>query len=273
MQTTVSSSMNMMQEHEGVIRLSVFVGVFALMAVWEIFGQKRVLTQPKLQRWLTNWALVVVNSVAVRLFVPILAVSFAVSMQEQSVGVMNFVEMPVWLSVILSVVILDCCIYFQHVLSHRIPMLWRLHKVHHADRDIDVTTGARFHPLEIIFSMFYKLVCIFIFGVPAIAVFLFEIILNASAMFNHSNVSIKAGIDKVLRLLIVTPDMHRVHHSELPDETNSNYGFFLPWWDRLFNTYIDQPKYGHDDMTIGLREYQTDNPSKLAWSMLLPFKK
>ncbi len=265
--------MNMMQEHEGVIRLTVFVGVFALMAVWEIFGQKRELTQPKLQRWLTNWALVVVNSVAVRLFVPVLAVSFAASMQNHSIGLMNFIDMPVWLSVILGVVILDCCIYFQHVLSHRIPMLWRLHKVHHADRDIDVTTGARFHPLEIIFSMLYKLVCIFVFGVPAIAVFLFEIILNASAMFNHSNVSIKTGIDKVLRLLIVTPDMHRVHHSELPAETNSNYGFFLPWWDRLFNTYIDQPKYGHNDMTIGLTEYQTDNPSKLAWSMLLPFKK
>ncbi|MDY7098154.1 MAG: sterol desaturase family protein, partial [Pseudomonadota bacterium] len=188
-------------------------------------------------------------------------------------GLLNLVALPFWVEVLIAIVLLDFAVWAQHVASHKIPILWRFHKVHHADRDIDVTTGARFHPVEILLSMLYKLACVIVLGPAAVAVFLFEVILNASAMFNHSNVRLPARFDALLRSLIVTPDMHRVHHSAIQRETDSNYGFFLSLWDKVFGVHIAQPELGHDRMVIGLDEYQDDAPSSLRWSLAEPFRK
>jgi len=179
--------------------------------------------------------------------------------------------LPFYVEVILAIVILDLAIYFQHVMSHKLPFLWRFHKVHHADRDIDVTTGIRFHPIEAALSMIYKCGIILLLGPATLAVLVFEILLNASPMFNHANVSLPKSVDRLLRLIIVSPDMHRVHHSEIPQETNSNYGFFLSIWDRIFRSYIPQPQKGHQGMAIGLSEYQTEKPASLLWSIKIPF--
>lgn len=257
---------------EGAIRLTVFASVFALMAFAEAMFPRKDRTQKRSSRWVTNWALVILDTVALRIFVPVLAVGTAVYAEAKGWGLFSFTDLPTWLEIALAILLLDMAVYAQHVASHKIPILWRFHKVHHVDRDIDVTTGARFHPIEILLSMAYKLACVLLIGPAAIAVFLFEVILNASAMFNHSNVKLPLGFDRVLRTLIVTPDMHRVHHSIIQRETDSNYGFFLSIWDRLFRTYIAQPELGHDDVVIGLEEHQSDQPSSLLWSLLLPFK-
>ena len=203
---------------------------------------------------------------------PILAVGAATIAAQNGWGLMNLVALPTSIKIILAIILLDGAIYAQHVATHKIPLLWRLHKVHHADRDIDVTTGARFHPIEILISMLYKIVVVIALGAPAVAVFIFEVILNASAMFNHANWKMPQPLDKVLRLLIVTPDMHRVHHSVIHGETDSNYGFFLSVWDRLFGTYIPQPKAGHDEMVIGLDTLQSPDPGTLIWSLTAPFQ-
>ncbi len=263
--------MNFFQENEATIRLSVFIGVFTLMALLEVFAPRKERVMPRMQRWVTNWSLVVIDSIAVRLLIPTVAVAFAQLASSKGWGVFGWLDWPVWLEIVLAVILLDMLIYWQHVASHHFPLLWRMHKVHHADRDIDVTTGARFHPLEILLSMAYKLLCILLLGPATVAVFLFEVILNASAMFNHSNVRLPLVLDRWVRRFIVTPDMHRVHHSVLVNETNSNYGFFLSVWDRVFNSYIDQPERGHDDMRIGLGEHQDSRPASLWWSLKAPF--
>lgn len=260
-------------EQQGVIRLSVFIGVFTLMALLELLAPKKERALPRTKRWVTNWSLVIINSVSMRFLIPVLAVSVAQYVEQAGWGLFSFIDLPFWLECLLAIIVLDMLIYWQHVASHHLPILWRFHKVHHADRDIDVTTGARFHPIEIGLSMLYKFLCIAILGAPAFAVFVFEVLLNASAMFNHSNVRLLKGLDAVVRKFIVTPDMHRVHHSIIVPETNSNYGFFLSLWDRLFGSYIDQPKMGHDKMTIGLEEYQDDKPASLLWSLKIPFIK
>lgn len=257
---------------EGAIRLTVFASVFILMALAETMFPRKERTQKRSARWVTNWTLVILDTLALRFFVPVLAVGAAVYAEDKGWGLFSLTELPTWLEITLAILLLDMAVYAQHVASHKIPILWRIHKVHHVDRDIDVTTGARFHPIEIILSMAYKLACVVLIGPAAIAVFLFEVILNASAMFNHSNVKIPLSIDRFIRTLVVTPDTHRVHHSIIQRETDSNYGFFLSIWDRLFGTYIDQPKLGHDDVIIGLAEHQTDQPTSLFWSLLLPFK-
>ncbi len=265
--------MSFIQDNEDLIRLSVFFGTFVAMALWEVLSPRTKRVLPRMRRWCVNWALVIIDSLTLRLLVPVLAVGVAGCVADAGWGILNWVVLPTSLKVILAVVVLDMLIYWQHVASHRFAVLWRFHRVHHADRDIDVTTGARFHPVEILLSMVYKFACIALLGAPAMAVFLFEVLLNASAMFNHSNVTIERKTDQMIRKLIVTPDMHRVHHSIEEKETNSNYGFFLSVWDRLFRTYIDQPKGGHEGMTIGLREFQSDEPSSLRWSLLSPFMK
>lgn len=257
---------------EGTIRLTVFASIFILMAVAEAAFPRKTRTQTRSKRWVTNWALVILDTVALRIFVPVLAVGMAIYTDEKGWGLFALTALPTWLEITLAIVLLDMAVYAQHVASHKIPILWRFHKVHHVDRDIDVTTGARFHPVEILYSMAYKLACVVIIGPAATAVFLFEVILNASAMFNHSNVKLPLGFDKIMRTLIVTPDMHRVHHSIIQEETDSNYGFFLSIWDQLFRTYIPQPREGHDGVIIGLEEHQTDAPATLLWSLLLPFK-
>ncbi len=255
------------------IRLGFFFGIFAVMALWELAAPRRRLTQPKAVRWANNIGLVFFNSFLVRLVFPLAAVGMAVFAREQGWGVLNYFEVPYWLAVVAAVVVLDFFIWLQHVMVHAVPALWRLHRMHHADLDFDVTTGARFHPLEILLSMLIKFAVIAVLGPPVLAVIVFEVLLNATSMFNHSNVRIAAGVDRVLRLFVVTPDMHRVHHSVEDDETNSNFGFNLPWWDRLFGTYRDQPRAGHINMTIGIRDHRDSREvDRLDGMLLLPFK-
>ena len=257
---------------EGTVRLCVFASVFVIMACAETLMPRKQRTQPRGLRWFTNWSLVIVDSIVLRIVFPILAVGVAAYAGEQGWGVLNLVALPFWLEVILVVVLLDLAVWAQHVATHKIPILWRVHKVHHVDRDIDVTTGIRFHPVEIILSMAYKLVVVIALGPAALAVVLFEVVLNASAMFNHANFRLPLAVDRVLRTVIVTPDMHRVHHSVIHRETDSNYGFFFSVWDRIFGTYIAQPYHGHNGIVIGLDEHQDESPSSLLWSLILPFK-
>ncbi|MDV3238594.1 MAG: sterol desaturase family protein [Gammaproteobacteria bacterium] len=254
------------------IRLGFFFGIFAVMALWELAAPRRRLTQPKAVRWANNIGLVFFNSFLVRLVFPLAAVGMAVFAREQGWGVLNYFEVPYWLAVVAAVVVLDFFIWLQHVMVHAVPALWRLHRMHHADLDFDVTTGARFHPLEILLSMLIKFAVIAVLGPPVLAVIVFEVLLNATSMFNHSNVRIPAGVDRALRLFVVTPDMHRVHHSVEDDETNSNFGFNLPWWDRLFGTYRAQPRAGHEGMTIGIRTFRDGKwCSWLTGMLAMPF--
>ena len=263
---------NFITEYEIVIRLSFFFGVFAVMAFWELLAPRRQLLVPKLLRWSNNLALVVLNSVVLRLLFPAAAIGMAVFAEKQGWGVFNYYDLPLLLTAVVSVVVMDGFIYLQHVMVHAVPALWRLHRVHHADPDFDVTTGSRFHPLEIILSMLIKFAVIMVLGPPVVAVIIFEVLLNGTAIFNHSNVRLNKTFDKYLRLFVVTPDMHRVHHSVEADETNSNFGFNLPWWDRLFGTYRAQPRKGHEAMMIGIHQY--NRPEQVTWlhkMLLLPF--
>jgi sterol desaturase/sphingolipid hydroxylase (fatty acid hydroxylase superfamily) len=250
-------------QNEAVLRLSFFIGVFVVMAVWEMLAPRRALTLSKVLRWTNNLGLVFVNTLILRLIFPAAAVGMAAFAGELGWGLFNYYALPFAVEVIASVVVMDLVIYLQHVMVHAVPVLWRLHRVHHADPDYDVTTGARFHPLEIILSMLIKFATIAALGPPVVAVVIFEVLLNATAMFNHANVRIPVGFDRYLRLLVVTPDMHRVHHSVEDDEANSNFGFSLPWWDRLFGTYRAQPRAGHVNMTIGIHHY--NDPKQVSW--------
>jgi len=259
-------------QNETVIRLTAFFGVLAVVALAEIILPRRRLTVSKLRRWASNLGIVFLNSLFVRLLLPATAAGFAVVAGQRGWGVFNVLDAPAWVSIIASVVFLDFAIYLQHVMFHAVPALWRLHRMHHADLDFDVTTGARFHPIEILLSMLIKFAVIAVIGAPAAAVIIFEVLLNATAMFNHGNFRLPAGLDRVLRRFVVTPDMHRVHHSIEDHETNSNFGFNLPWWDRLFGTYKDQPDAGHEAMTIGIRDYREPKlATDLPGMLILPF--
>ena len=260
-------------QNETAIRLTAFFGVLALVAGAEFLFPRRRLSVSKLRRWTSNLGIVFLNSLVVRLLLPVTAAAFAVFASDQGWGLFNYFDAPVWFAVVASVVILDFAIYLQHVMFHAVPALWRLHRMHHADLDFDVTTGARFHPVEIILSMLIKFAVIAVIGAPAAAVIIFEVLLNATAMFNHGNVRLPTALDRVLRLFIVTPDMHRVHHSIEDHETNSNFGFNLPWWDRLFGTYKAQPDAGHEAMTIGIRDFRDlRTASDLPGMLILPFR-
>lgn len=259
--------------NEVIVRLSFFIGTFVVIALWEVIAPKRALTVSKAIRWFNNIGLVVLNTVILRLLFPAAAVGVAAFAASQGWGLLNYYQLPFVLAVILSVVAMDFIIYLQHVLVHAVPALWRLHRVHHADLDYDVTTGSRFHPIEIILSMLIKFATIVALGPPVVAVIAFEVILNAMAMFNHGNIGLPKAIDKVVRWFVVTPDMHRVHHSVEDNETNSNYGFNLSIWDRLFGTYIDQPREGHQGMTIGIHKYRDPKEvDQLPGMLMLPFK-
>jgi sterol desaturase/sphingolipid hydroxylase (fatty acid hydroxylase superfamily) len=253
------------------IRLMVFSTAFISLAVLEILVPRRALFTAKAHRWFANLTLVALNPLTVTLIFPILPFGLAILASEQSWGLLNYLAMPPWLKVFVGVILLDLTIYTQHVLHHAIPALWRLHMVHHADLDFDLTTGIRFHPVEIIVSMAIKLAAVASLGAPPLAVLIFEVALNATSMFNHGNIYILEKIDRVLRLFVVTPDMHRVHHSVIIRETNSNYGFNLPWWDRLFGTYKDQPAKGHTEMTIGLAQFRDPQKLTLPRLLILPF--
>ncbi len=259
-------------QNETSIRLGFFFGVFAIMGLWEVFAPRRALTVSKAVRWTNNLGLVFLNSTILRLIFPMAAVGVAAFAAGQGWGLLNYFQLPFTLAVVLSVVVMDFIIYLQHVLVHAIPVLWRLHRVHHADLDYDVTTGARFHTLEIILSMLIKFATILVLGPPVVAVVIFEVILNAMAMFNHSNVRLPLGLDRIIRLFVVTPDMHRVHHSVEDNEANSNFGFNLAIWDRLCGTYIAQPREGHEKMTIGIHGYRDPKQvNQLPGMLALPF--
>jgi sterol desaturase/sphingolipid hydroxylase (fatty acid hydroxylase superfamily) len=265
--------LDILQTHEAGIRLAFFVGTFAAMAVWELLAPRRAPTVSKALRWANNIGLVALNTLLLRLLFPAAGAGMAVFAAHHGWGVLNTVQLPSWLAVAIAVIALDFVIWLQHVMVHAIPLLWRLHRVHHADPDFDLTTGSRFHPLEIILSMLIKFAAIAVLGPPVVAVIVFEVLLNTTALFNHANVRLPARLDRMLRWFVVTPDMHRVHHSIEDDETNSNFGFNLPWWDRLLGTYRDQPRGGHEGMTIGIRGH--NRPLDVSWlpgMLALPFR-
>jgi len=264
---------NWITEHESTLRLSVFLGVLILMALLETLFPRKIRTQDRTARWGSNLALVIIDSLVVRLLFPIIAVGAAAFAFTKGWGVLNLIDLPAWVGFIMALILLDLSVYIQHVAFHKIPVLWSVHKVHHADRDIDATTGVRFHPIEIVISMIYKIAVVILLGPSVLAVIIFEIILNASAMFNHANVRLPKTFDRILRVFFVTPDMHRIHHSVHPAETDSNYGFNLSLWDHVFKTYREKPKDGHIGMKIGLSEYQSNSPSSLVWLLILPFKR
>lgn len=253
------------------VRLGGFAGVFTTLALWEILAPRRPLSVGKAYRWANNLGILVLDTLLVRLLFPAAAVGIALFAESREWGLAYLLELPLWLTVTLSVVVLDFAIWAQHVMFHAVPALWRLHRMHHADLDFDATTGLRFHPLEIVLSMLIKAGVIVMLGAPAVAVLIFEVLLNATSIFNHGNVRIPSGIERPLRWLVVTPEMHRVHHSWHPNETNSNFGFNLPWWDRLLGTYRDQPRDGHEHMTIGINLFREPHELRLDRLLLQPF--
>ena len=265
-------SVSAVASYEPVIRLSAFGAVLVIMMVWELLSPWRPHRLGRLRRWPNNLGVTVVNVAVLRLVFPISAVAFAMLVQERGWGLFSKVVAPTWLEAVASVVILDLAIYGQHVLVHAIPLLWRLHRMHHADLEIDVTTGIRFHPIEIGLSMVVKFALIAALGIPPVAVLIFEIALNATSLFTHGNVKMPSAVDGVLRRFVVTPDMHRVHHSIVPGETNSNYGFNLPWWDHLFGTYRAAPAAGFDGMTIGIPQFRAARELRLDRMLLQPLR-
>lgn len=256
-------------------RFGFFAGILGLMALWEVLTPRRALTASKPLRWASNLGVSLLNSLTLYLLLPTGAVAAALYFETRGWGLFPVLGLPAWLAVLLSVLILDLVIYLQHVLFHAVPWLWRLHRVHHADLDCDTTTGVRFHTIEMVLSLGIKLAALAAFGCPALAVLIFEVLLNATSLFNHGNVRLPGRLDGVLRLFVVSPDMHRVHHSVLPLETNSNFGFNLPWWDFLFGTYRACPLEGHEGMTIGLAELRAEpwaaRVERLPWMLALPF--
>ncbi len=259
-------------EFESQVRIAAFLLILCGMALWEVAAPRRRVEIPRLLRWSNNLGVVVLDAFLVRLIFPVVAVGLAILAEENSWGALNQVAVPEWVAIVAAILVFDLAIYLQHVLFHAVPVLWRLHRMHHADLEFDVTTGLRFHPVEILMSMGIKLLLVLAFGPPAIAVLVFEVLLNGSSMFNHSNIRLPSRVDAVLRLFIVTPDMHRVHHSVEPSETNSNFGFNLPWWDRLLGTYRAQPRAGHLDMTIGIEQFRTRRNLWLDRMLLQPLR-
>ncbi len=257
--------------NEAAVRLGIFFGVLMLMMGWEVMAPRRKLNHGRGLRWTGNLGIVALNTGIARLVFPLAPVAVAALAAERGWGVFNVVELTGWLAIAASVVILDFAIYLQHVMVHAVPALWRLHRMHHTDLDFDVTTGARFHPIEILLSIGIKMAVVVLIGAPAAAVLVFEVVLNAASMFNHGNVALPAALDRALRLVVVTPDMHRVHHSIDASETNSNFGFNLPWWDRLLGTYRDQPAKGHRDMTIGIDLFRDPADLRLHRMLAQPF--
>src|SRR5882672_9302164 len=257
---------------ELIIRVGAALGVFVLMALWELLAPCRAWSVGRAPRWPSNLGILLLDALLVRLLIPVAAVGMAVIAAERGWGLLNITPWPAWLEAIVGFLALDLAIYGQHIAFHKVPLLWRLHRMHHADLDIDVSTGLRFHPIEIILSMLIKIAVVVLIGVPAVAVVAFEVVLNATSMFNHSNATMPLWLDRIVRLLVVTPDMHRVHHSVLRRETDSNFGFNLPWWDRLFGTYRAEPEAGHQSMTIGLPIFRDSRELRLDRLVTQPFR-
>jgi sterol desaturase/sphingolipid hydroxylase (fatty acid hydroxylase superfamily) len=257
---------------ELLVRASAFALVFAAMAIWEVAAPRRPLTAGRKPRWPSNLGILVVDILVVRILVPTAAVGAALFAAGRGWGLLHYLGLRLSVAALIGLVVLDLVIYAQHVVFHKVPVLWRLHRMHHADLDIDVSTGLRFHPIEIILSMLIKIAVVVLVGVPALAVVIFEVVLNATSMFNHSNAVMPISLDRIVRLIVVTPDMHRVHHSIKREETDSNFGFNLPWWDRLFGTYRAQPEAGHESMTIGLPIFRNRRELRLDRLMTQPFR-
>jgi sterol desaturase/sphingolipid hydroxylase (fatty acid hydroxylase superfamily) len=268
----VSASINDLLKAEPLLRLGVFLGAFALMAAWEAIGPRRTRALPRLKRWPGNIGISLVDALLTRLVAPAGSVGYALLVNSRNWGLLCHVNLPPWVEGLSAFVVLDLAIYLQHRVFHAVPMLWRLHRMHHADVELDVTSGARFHPAEILLSLGIKFAVITALGAPALAVLFFEIVLNGTAMFNHSNVRMPAFVEQVLRWFVVTPDMHRVHHSVLRRETDSNFGFNFPWWDRLFGTYRPEPQAGHESMTLGLEQFRDPKESRLDQLLTQPFR-
>jgi sterol desaturase/sphingolipid hydroxylase (fatty acid hydroxylase superfamily) len=237
--------------HEPQVRLAAFAAIVAAMGLWELLTPRRPRTSPRRKRWPFNLGIAALNTVLLRVIFPTAAVGVAMIAAERGWGLLNLAALPQWLAALIAVVVLDLGLYGQHVAFHKSALLWRLHRLHHADVDVDLTTGARFHPLEIVLSMVLKMGMVVALGAPPGAVVIFEVLLNANSMFNHANVRLPETVDRLLRIFIVTPDMHRVHHSVLRAETDSNYGFQLACWDKIFGTYRAQPLHGHTAMQLG----------------------
>ena len=258
-----------------ILRLTFFLSILIILIMAEILFPKKKRIHNRKVRWITNGLITLINTASVNIVhiaIPLIAIVAAIDVSNGKMGLFNIINFPIWIEIILTVIILDFIIWGQHLLSHKIPFVWRFHRMHHTDRDLDVTTAVRFHPFEIIFSMFIKITSIYILGASAIAVIIFEIMLNGMAMFNHANLRIPFRIENILRKFIVTPDLHRIHHSIYIDEHNKNFGFSLSIWDKIFKCYLDQPRDGHKDMKLGLK-WQNDKPTKLGWSLWIPFKK
>jgi sterol desaturase/sphingolipid hydroxylase (fatty acid hydroxylase superfamily) len=258
--------------YEPLIRLGAFAGVFVAMAIWELFTPRRPQAIGRNWRWPNNLGVVAVDVLLVRILLPITAVGLALFAEAHAFGLFNIIALPMWVSIPASVILLDLAIYLQHVLFHAVPALWRLHRMHHADLDIDVTTGVRFHPLEILISLAIKIAAVALLGIPPVSVLIFEIALNATSMFNHTNVALPRWLEPLARLMVVTPQMHQVHHSIVRAETDSNFGFNLPWWDRLFGTYRARAAAG-DAMQIGLTIFREPAASRLDRLLLQPFRR
>ena len=257
---------------EAVTRLAAFALVFGVLALWEVFSPRRPLVAGRKGRWPSNLGILVVDVLAVRVLIPTAAVGAALFAAGNGWGLLRLAELRLSVASILGFLALDLAIYAQHVVFHYVPWLWRLHRMHHADLDIDVTTGLRFHPFEILISLGIKIATVLAFGIPPVAVFVFEVVLNATSLFNHSNVAMSPRVDRIVRLLLVTPDMHRVHHSVIRRETDSNFGFNLPWWDRLFGTYRAEPEAGHTGMTLGLPNFRDPRELRLDRLLTQPFR-
>src|SRR5713101_9362329 len=257
---------------EAAVRLGAFIAVFTAMALWEAAAPRRPRSYTRFRRWPSNLAVVALNTAFVRILLPATAVSLALAGERRNWGLLNNLPVPAWMAVVTSVLLLDVAIYLQHVMFHAVPALWRVHRMHHADLDFDVTTGARFHPLEIAISMVIKVAAVAAIGASPQAVVIFEVVLNATSMFNHGNVRIPLAADRRLRWLLVTPDMHRVHHSVIRAETNSNFGFNLSWWDRALGTYRAEPERGHLGMTIGLDQFRDPTELRLDRMLLQPWR-
>ncbi len=261
-------------QYQDILRLGFFIGIFLLVALVEYLKPRRQQLAHRPRRWFTNLALVAIDSMVVRLMLPMGLIAIALQAKEMGWGLFNLIDSPAWFSFILALILLDLAVYWQHRVFHMLPVLWRLHKVHHSDCALDASTGLRFHPIEIALSILLKLLLVLLLGIPATAIIIFEIVLNAVAMFNHGNIRLPLALDSILRKFIVTPDMHRVHHSNIPNEYNSNFGFNISLWDRFFNSYLAQPQKGHDNIEIGLKEYPSNTQtSSLIALLVMPFKK
>lgn len=262
--------LSLFQFSEAAVRMTVWIIIFAVMAVWEVVAPRRVLVAGKANRWFANLVIACFNVILVRLVFPIVPVALATLAGAKGWGLLNRFDAPAWIEFVMAIVILDLATYLRHFMYHVLPPLWRLHLVHHADRDVDVSTGLRYHPLEVIISFLVRMSVVSVIGPDPAAVAVYEILLNGMVMFNHGNVRVPAGIDAILRSVAVTPDMHRVHHSEVIGETNSNFGFVLSWWDRLVGTYRAEPAAGHEDMAIGLGQYRDSAGLTLPKLIILP---